>query len=129
MVKSDLRSARIRRFEKLLAESRKRAEKAEQELMAVKARASQEHAMVQALVPAKKPDGEMERVAALPRRQKAILMLIAQGKNAKEIADILHISFKTVNNHRGFLMHRLGVHDTATLTKIAVRCGIAPLDD
>jgi DNA-binding NarL/FixJ family response regulator len=53
-----------------------------------------------------------------------VLQLIAEGKANKEIAAELGISMKTVEKHRGHLMARLDIHDTAGLTRYAISAGI-----
>lgn len=58
--------------------------------------------------------------AQLTPRQREVLQLIAEGKTAKEIALVLHISAKTVEFHRGAIMDLLGVRTTAELTRYAV---------
>jgi DNA-binding NarL/FixJ family response regulator len=69
--------------------------------------------------------GKMERKAeALTSRQMEVLQLIAEGKTNKESAAILAISIKTVEKHRGQLMRKLDIHDTAGLTRHAIMTGI-----
>ena len=62
----------------------------------------------------------------LTERQREILQLIVEGKANKEIADILHVSVKTVEFHRARLMTRLGVRSVAELTKVALQQGLIP---
>ena len=61
---------------------------------------------------------------ALTQRESEVLQLIAEGKANKETADELGISIKTVEKHRTNLMHKLNIHDTATLTRYAIGAGI-----
>jgi two-component system response regulator NreC len=37
----------------------------------------------------------------------------------------LELSTKTVESHRSRLMHKLDIHDTATLVRYAIRRGLA----
>src|SRR5581483_11142525 len=68
--------------------------------------------------------GEISGAAEeLTERQRQILQLILQGKVNKEIADILHVSIKTVEFHRARLMAKLGVKTVAELTKVALQQG------
>lgn len=67
------------------------------------------------------PDGP---AAALTMRERQILSLAAQGRTNAEIAELLHISPKTADNHRTNLMRKLDVHSAAELTSIAVREGL-----
>ena len=51
---------------------------------------------------------------------------IAEGKSNKEIGSLLGVATKTVDNHRSRLMQKLGVHNAASLTLVAVQMGIVP---
>lgn len=62
----------------------------------------------------------------LTERQIEILQLIVEGRANKEIADILHLSIKTIEFHRARLMEKLGVHTVAELTKVALQQGLIP---
>jgi DNA-binding NarL/FixJ family response regulator len=72
-------------------------------------------------VPAKQTD-------PLTDREKQVLELIAQGKANKQTAAELCISIKTVEKHRQKLMKKLGIHETASLTRYAISAGIVPCD-
>ncbi len=61
----------------------------------------------------------------LTRREIEILRLIAEGKSSREIADLLFISIRTVQNHRANMMKKLGVKKTADLVKYAIQRGYA----
>jgi DNA-binding NarL/FixJ family response regulator len=61
----------------------------------------------------------------LTLRQREVLRLIAMGHTAKEIAHQLNISVRTAEFHRAAIMHRLGLHSTAQMTRYAIACGIA----
>jgi DNA-binding NarL/FixJ family response regulator len=60
----------------------------------------------------------------LTSREMEVLQLIAEGKANKETAAELGISVKTVEKHRGQLMRKLDIHDTAGLTRYAIATGI-----
>ena len=60
----------------------------------------------------------------LSRREMEVLQSVAEGKSNKEIAALLGVSTKTVENHRMRLMHKLGVHNAASLTLVAVQMGV-----
>jgi DNA-binding NarL/FixJ family response regulator len=60
----------------------------------------------------------------LTDRQRQILQLIAEGRHNKEIAEILHVSVKTVEFHRGRLMTKLGARNVAELTRFAIQEGL-----
>jgi DNA-binding CsgD family transcriptional regulator len=57
----------------------------------------------------------------LTGRESEVLKLIAEGNSTKQIAAILGISFRTASSHRYRLMDKLGIHDTATLVRYAIR--------
>jgi len=63
----------------------------------------------------------------LTPRERQVLQLVGEGKSTKQIAEALHISVKTAEFHRGRLMKKLNVHDTANLVRYAICEGwIAP---
>jgi PAS domain S-box-containing protein len=62
----------------------------------------------------------------LTAREIQVLGLVAEGKSTKEIGALLNISYKTVDSHRGRIMEKLGVHETASLVRYAIRQGIVP---
>ncbi len=64
------------------------------------------------------------RLRHLSSREIEVLQLIAEGKANKETAVELGISVKTVEKHRGNLMIKLKIHDTAGLTRYAISAGI-----
>jgi DNA-binding NarL/FixJ family response regulator len=60
----------------------------------------------------------------LSSREVEVLQLIAEGNANKQVAAELGISIKTVEKHRQHLMSKLGLHDTAGLTRYAIAAGI-----
>jgi DNA-binding NarL/FixJ family response regulator len=62
--------------------------------------------------------------ATLTDRERAILQMIAEGFSNKEMASRFCIAPKTVEHHRAQVMHKLGKHDVATLTRYAVSLGL-----
>jgi len=58
---------------------------------------------------------------ALTPREREVLQLIAEGKATKEVAQLLGISVKTAEFHRSRLMGKLGIHETASLVRYAIR--------
>lgn len=62
-------------------------------------------------------------------REREVLQLIAEGHPNREIASTLHISVKTVDNHRANLMKKLELNSTADMVQYAIRKGIISLDD
>ena len=60
----------------------------------------------------------------LTPREREVLQLIAEGHSNREVAELLHISVKTVETHRAHLMNKLDIHSTAELTQYAIRKGV-----
>jgi two-component system response regulator NreC len=60
----------------------------------------------------------------LTGREREILKLIAEGYTAKEIADLLVVSTKTVEGHKTNLMAKLDIHNKTDLVKYAIRKGL-----
>ena len=56
----------------------------------------------------------------LTKRERQIIKLIAEGESNSAIAALLSISSKTVEKHRSNIMKKLGLHNTASLTKYAI---------
>ena len=60
----------------------------------------------------------------LTDREKEVLQLLAEGRTNKEVASILNLGLSTVETHRGNLMQKLNLHNTAEIVLYAVRKGI-----
>lgn len=58
---------------------------------------------------------------SLTDREREVFQLIVEGKTNAQIAELLFISPKTVDNHRTHLMEKLGVHSTAELVRYAAK--------
>jgi DNA-binding NarL/FixJ family response regulator len=69
---------------------------------------------------ARKPLGRIE----LSPRERQVLQLVAEGKTTKEVAGMLGVSVKTAESHRGRIMAKLDIHETAGLVRYAIREGI-----
>ncbi|MEN6621155.1 MAG: response regulator transcription factor, partial [Smithella sp.] len=65
----------------------------------------------------------------LTSREREVLQLIAEGLTAKEIADHVFLSVKTVETHRRNIMQKLNMRSTVDLTKYAIREGLTSLDN
>jgi len=72
--------------------------------------------------------GDGAALDVLTSRQREILQLVAEGKSTKEVAQLLDVSAKTVETHRGQIMERLGIHDLAGLVRYAIRTGLVSSD-
>jgi DNA-binding NarL/FixJ family response regulator len=69
-----------------------------------------------------------EQSDPLSEREKEVLKLLAEGHSNQEVADILCISRKTVENHRAHIVRKTGVQGQVGLTKYAARIGLIDLD-
>jgi len=71
------------------------------------------------------PDEEaLHNVLTLTAREREVLALIAAGNSTRQAARQLGISFKTVESHRGRILEKLGVHETASMVRFAIRSGL-----
>jgi DNA-binding NarL/FixJ family response regulator len=88
------------------------------------------HRVVEELMQA--PDREMKITDAaydtLTPREQEIMVLLAEGCSAKEAAEKLFISPKTVENHRANIMNKLDLHSTLELVRYAARLGLVDVD-
>jgi two-component system nitrate/nitrite response regulator NarL len=73
-----------------------------------------------------KTDGFKE--VPLTKREIEILKLIASGYSNQEIANILYISYNTVDTHRKNIMHKLSIKNTAGLVRYAIEKGLISLN-
>ncbi|MDF1593304.1 MAG: response regulator transcription factor [Desulfobacterales bacterium] len=76
---------------------------------------------------ASREDGD-EAYGKLTDREREVLQLIAEGKLNREIAELLHISVKTVESHRAHIVEKLNIRNTAELTQYAIRKGIIRIE-
>lgn len=63
---------------------------------------------------------EADPLATLSPREMEVFSLLVNGRRAKDIADLLEISPKTVDTYRASLMRKLNVHDLVGLVKFAI---------
>ena len=66
-------------------------------------------------------DGEKDTYQQLTDREREVLKLIVEGHTAREIADMLVVSPKTVEWHKTSLMNKLNIHNKTDLIKFAIR--------
>ena len=64
---------------------------------------------------------ERKHTPALSSRESEILQLLAEGKLNKQVAGILSISQRTVENHRAKIMQKLHLNSFSSLVRYAVR--------
>ncbi len=72
-------------------------------------------------------DGEKDPYKQLTDREKEVLTLVADGHTAREIADILVVSPKTVEWYKTSLMNKLNIHSKTDLIKFAIRKSLISL--
>jgi len=65
------------------------------------------------------------RLGQLSPRELGVLRLIAKGMSRTDIAETIHRSPKTVDNHRAAIMAKLKIHDRVELARFALREGLA----
>jgi DNA-binding NarL/FixJ family response regulator len=70
-------------------------------------------------------EGGKSLITLLTARELEVLRQISRGLAKKEIAELLHISVKTVENHTHSLMSKLAIHDRVKLARFAIREGLA----
>lgn len=63
----------------------------------------------------------------LTEREREILKLVAEGHTAREIADMLVISLRTVEAYKTSITRKLDIHNRTDLIKFAMRRGIITL--
>jgi len=68
--------------------------------------------------------GVADRYETLSEREREIFQLVAEGRTNKEVAELLSISPTTVETHRGHILQKLDIHNTAELVLYAVRRGV-----
>jgi DNA-binding NarL/FixJ family response regulator len=80
--------------------------------------------LVDDLVQIRKGEGKpVFEIDPLTTREREVVKLIAEGKSSKEIADLLFISARTVDNHRANIMEKLNLKKAADLVKYAIQKG------
>lgn len=69
---------------------------------------------------------ELGPLNVLTNRELEVLAMLGRGMRIKEIADTLHRSPKTIENHKDAIGRKLNETDRARLTRIAVEAGLDP---
>ena len=72
-------------------------------------------------------EGEKDPYQQLTDREREVLKLVAEGHTAREIADMLIVSPKTVEWYKTSLMSKLNIHNRTDLIKFAIRKAIITL--
>ncbi|MFZ5876611.1 MAG: response regulator [Nitrospirota bacterium] len=69
-------------------------------------------------------DGRRTSSIGLTPRRREILQLVAEGRSAKEVGKILHISSRTVEYHKYRIMDDFNLRTTADVIQFAMRHGL-----
>lgn len=65
-------------------------------------------------------DKLLKKEELITEREHDVLRLVAEGKSAKEIAKVLFISPRTVENYKNNILKKLNLHKTSDLIKYAL---------
>ncbi|MFU8785341.1 response regulator [Aliidiomarina sp.] len=60
----------------------------------------------------------------ITRREREVFFLVVAGRTTREIAELLDMSHKTAENHRGRILAKMNVSNTAELIRLAARKGL-----
>ncbi len=66
-------------------------------------------------------EGDKDPYQQLTNREREVLKLVAEGHTAREIADMLVVSPKTVEWYKTSMMNKLNIHNKTDLIKFAIR--------
>ena len=69
-------------------------------------------------------EGETDPYQQLTDREREVLKLVVEGHTARQIADMLVVSHKTVEWYKTSLMNKLNIHNRTDLIKFAIRRAI-----
>lgn len=69
-------------------------------------------------------DGAVGPEIPLTPREEEVVKLIAEAHTNPQIAQILHVSEKTVESHRANVLRKLGMRDRVQLVRYAIRRGL-----
>ena len=72
-------------------------------------------------------EGEPDPYQQLTDREREVLKLVAEGHTAREIAEMIIVSPKTVEWYKSSLMNKLNIHNRTDLIKFAIRKRIITL--
>ena len=65
---------------------------------------------------------------SLSKRERQVLQLVAEGRSSVQIAELLHLSPKSVDTYRSRVMQKLHIGEVAGLVKFAIQHGITSLE-
>ncbi|MFM8432781.1 MAG: response regulator transcription factor [Bacteroidota bacterium] len=61
-----------------------------------------------------------DKLKRLTKTEKKVLRLVAEGKTSRQIAEVLFVSFKTIENHRANMADKLAISGKLSLITFAV---------
>jgi len=67
---------------------------------------------------------DSQLIAGLSPREFEVFRLRAEGKSVNEIAEMLNVSPKTIGHHNTSVKQKLGLANSAELTRLAIRLGL-----
>ncbi|MDH2387433.1 response regulator transcription factor [Streptomyces sp. HNM0663] len=73
--------------------------------------------------------GCRQALALLTPREREVLVLVAQGKSNRQVANSLGISEKTVKNHLSALFSKIGAADRTQAVVFGIRGGVVAISD
>jgi DNA-binding NarL/FixJ family response regulator len=82
------------------------------------------NAAERSLIRAWMAEGSQGPSVPLTPREEEVVKLIAEAHTNAQIAQILHLSEKTVESHRGNVLRKLGMRDRVELVRYAIRRGL-----
>lgn len=62
----------------------------------------------------------------LSTQENRVMLLIAEGRSASEIAKLMHLSVKTVSTYRGRIIEKTGLANTAEIARYCATRGLLP---
>jgi len=72
----------------------------------------------------KSSKSDQEKIDCLSEREFEIFCLLAEGHTVVNISEDLHLSAKTVSNHRTHIINKLHATNIVELTRLAIRNGL-----
>jgi len=80
--------------------------------------------MIDSFLDKPKKNNSEDAYKSLSRREQQVFQLIVEGHTTSNIADILCVSSKTVEKHRGNVVRKLGTSNLVDMVKYAVKIGV-----
>lgn len=72
----------------------------------------------------KAKESNADAIGVLSKREQELIRYFANGHKTKDVADMLNLSYHTVNNHRKNMIKKLGVKNVAGLVNFAMEHGL-----